>query len=365
MNVQNLYNLLKKHANCSLFTFDIIDANRELINCRVNKSYLICLFASQGNETIVSQLIKAGANLEKRSGGGSTALGIALQKNMPDMALILINASADIKSVYNNWSARELTHMIEDIDKRKEIETKISERKKADAKVAAITGERLWNMLTCHRNDREMIKDLLAVYKNILDDRYENYTLLIMAAINGYLIIAEELIEAGVDLNKTTEFHNGNTALLLSIYCNHPEIAIALISAGADVSIKNHWSDSAETILHQILNLTQRQKIKELIDSMTLPNLIDSEESEEPEDSEESDSEASDNEYLETSEESEESEEEPEQTNDIQPGLITNIVPLTVKPTSNDQVPINANLLRFLIENSISFQFANNKITII
>jgi len=62
-------------------------------------------------------------------------------------------------------------------------------------------------------------------------------------AINsGNLAKVERLIESGVDLNFGAP-SNGQTPLILSVLSQHVEIAAALISAGADVSVaeKTSW----------------------------------------------------------------------------------------------------------------------------
>lgn len=68
-----------------------------------------------------------------------------------------------------------------------------------------------------------------------LFDQEESHTALMIAAMKNYIEIAQELINAGANLNQ--QDRKGNTALSLALQHNNQEIAQKLINAGADQQI--------------------------------------------------------------------------------------------------------------------------------
>jgi ankyrin repeat protein len=127
--------------------------------------------------------------------------------------------------------------------------------------------DQLYKILLKNRDNRELISDLLKVNKPILNDKLPNGSLNIIAhsSMLGYKIIVEELIKAGVDINKT--YSSKTTALYYAVIQNNPEIAELLLNNNADISIKDNNDKTAFDYIYNIHDKTKRENIKKLFES--------------------------------------------------------------------------------------------------
>lgn len=83
------------------------------------------------------------------------------------------------------------------------------------------------------------------------------------AVMSGNLEAVKQHIEAGTDLNEQEPF-SGSTPLITAATFNKPEIAQALIDAGADLSIKNN---DGSTALHTAAFFCRVEIVQMLIDA--------------------------------------------------------------------------------------------------
>ena len=86
------------------------------------------------------------------------------------------------------------------------------------------------------RGDGEIVRDLLArgVDPNARDRHGQ--TGLMLAAHGGQLATVHLLIDYGANLNVTAKY--GLSATMLAVVAGHPEIALALARAGADLTLR-------------------------------------------------------------------------------------------------------------------------------
>ncbi|MEM9674154.1 MAG: ankyrin repeat domain-containing protein [Cyclobacteriaceae bacterium] len=83
------------------------------------------------------------------------------------------------------------------------------------------------------------------------------------AVISGNLEVVKQHIAAGIDLNEKEQF-SGSTPLISAATFNKPEIAQALIDAGADLSVKNN---DGSTALHSAAFFGRVEIVQMLIDA--------------------------------------------------------------------------------------------------
>jgi ankyrin repeat protein len=131
-------------------------------------------------------------------------------------------------------------------------------------KTCHIPNDKLLSLLKSHHNNRYLIKTFLKVYKENLNNPVAESYIIVEAARYGYQIIVEELIQIGVDLNKTND--NGMTALMFTIILDYPMIAEILINASADISIKHPSGESLLSLTKNITDGISRRRVQLLLE---------------------------------------------------------------------------------------------------
>ena len=123
-------------------------------------------------------------------------------------------------------------------------------------------------MFASYIGNEKIVDMLLGAGAKIDEQDVHGITALIVASAFGHLLTVKKLIAKGANLNNTmvTEFTidkqtfpKGSTALMLAINENHTDIAIELIKAGADVSIKDGNNKTA-------LDIAKSKKNQAIID---------------------------------------------------------------------------------------------------
>lgn len=246
-------------------------------------TYTALLLACQeGNTEIVEELIKAGANLNVVGVNGFTPILWASHEGYSDIVKKLIQANVDLDvqdnlgdSVLIIESRRENIEIVRDLILRG-----------ADLNVQDENGQTAL-MFSSAEGCLEIVKELIKAGAELnLQDYVFESTALIHASKNGRLEVVKELINAGADVDIQDE--DGQTALVLTFlsikslfmfrplksdlfsldslkmflidsidYCNNStnkwlydlrenlQIALELINAGANITIKDFQNNSA------------------------------------------------------------------------------------------------------------------------
>jgi ankyrin repeat protein len=159
---------------------------------------------NHGNVNIVSELLKAGADVNLRddaSPEGFTPLICAVIGNYVDIVYLLLANGADV-NLATHHEVTPLQH-------------------------------------ACRIGNPEIVKLLLKAGADVNHPGYEKFdgSPLTTAAAYGYKEIVSILLEAGADPNMTDQ--KGQTALVAAAKNNNIEIVRVLLKAGADPSIKD------------------------------------------------------------------------------------------------------------------------------
>lgn len=95
------------------------------------------------------------------------------------------------------------------------------------------------------KNDTQTFLDILhnQVKNDVNIVNSKGDPLIVAASTLGNLEAVQQLILAGADVNKVNAF-NRDTALLRSLYGEHPEITRLLVYSGADINAKNNYNHS-------------------------------------------------------------------------------------------------------------------------
>jgi len=120
----------------------------------------------------------------------------------------------------------------------------------------------LWQALTVDSITKDIMEVLLDTYPDLLNNRLSNSERLLGRAIlKGHATLSSVLIKhPKVDINLCSD---NNTPLTLSVKSNEPDLAIALLNAGAIIK----RDCVTYNFLEEIKDETQRNKVKSLLES--------------------------------------------------------------------------------------------------
>jgi ankyrin repeat protein len=195
--------------------------------------------------TILTMLLAAGADVERRDEAGNTALIIASSTGSIDMVLALLAGGASVESTDDRgWTAltaaRQKNHLrIEQIlleHKALDPLTSSARRRTGEFDLAATAeGEAGWTplMYAAWRGDVDAVRRILRKPQNVDEADLDGHTALSRAAWRGQVDIVNVLLAAGADPN--TRQNNGFTPLLWATQNGHIETIRSLVGAHASL----------------------------------------------------------------------------------------------------------------------------------
>jgi uncharacterized protein len=205
----------------------------------------LAVAAKAGRKEFVAQLAHRGADLNSKNVEGATPLLLAAQAGRKEVALQLIDAGADV----NLADLRGETPLIVSAYNR---DATVAERllaRKADPKPADATGKPAI-VYAAAKGAKRIVQMLLDAGVDVNATYDANLTVLMWAA--GHADNAPEaeglstvslLIERGARVNERDD--RGRTPLMIAVGQNHVDIARALMTAGADASLRDNAGKSA------------------------------------------------------------------------------------------------------------------------
>ncbi len=182
-----------------------------------------------GKNTLVKYFIEQGSDINSKHAFGQTALFYAVLQGKMELIELLINNGADVN--------------IADKDGFTPLTTAI-----------------------CRKNDI-LVKYLLKNCPDFSTSNSSKYTplmFLIESKSPNTCEIARLLIEKKLDLDVQKE-KNGNTALMLAVSINNPELVKLLLENGAKTDIKNKFNETA-------MDIARKDKSGEIIKLLNLGN---------------------------------------------------------------------------------------------
>ncbi len=171
---------------------------------------------------IINLMLEKGADINATRNGYSPLMQFAIDGNNEMITLLLKLGANKNNMTYEGKTAYDLANKQLDPELLKQLKPESVEEVNSNLRRAARTGN-----LTEVRKLLQM-KDSIQI-----DAETWGHTALCFAAENGHLDIVKLLIEKNADINKRS---NGETPLMLAIRENHMDVAKELISKGADVN---------------------------------------------------------------------------------------------------------------------------------
>ncbi len=214
-------------------------------------STLLHAAANGGSTAILAQLLEPLASrLNARQRNGETPLIIALQRNNTEAVRLLLAAGAN--PYLRDSKRRELTELARSasaralvIEAMKNVQSELPQKLAYHAAVEpasappvhprqAQTELSLYEAI--RKEDEQAARAALAAGENPNDDvsRYDDWTLLHMAAERGLANIVSAMLEAGADPNVVSEEYYRETPLHSAAYNGDAATVRALLAAGAN-----------------------------------------------------------------------------------------------------------------------------------
>jgi uncharacterized protein len=185
--------------------------------------------AEQRNRTLVSTLLRAGADVNATQVDGTTALHWAVYNDDAEIAALLLKSGAKV-NVTNRYGVPPLSlacangnaHLV-----------KLLLDAGANANASRPGGETVL-MTAARTGNLEAVKALLARGANVNAQERRNQTALMWAASEGHAAVVRALIEAGADIRATLA--SGFTPLFFAVREGQIDAARALLEGGANVN---------------------------------------------------------------------------------------------------------------------------------
>lgn len=209
---------------------------------------------------IINRLIELQADLNHQDNAGNTALMVATTKNNKSIVRALIDAKADLNKQDNNGYTALIIAVLNNFQN---LALKLI-KAGADLNKQNNAGETPL-MLATIKNNELLVSALIAAKADVNKQDKNGYTALIFAAYNNFDNIALKLIETGADVN--TQNNKGETPLMWATYKNNESIVSALIAAGANPYLAN---SNNRTALQFGLDTGTRQVIQAIFSSHLL-----------------------------------------------------------------------------------------------
>ncbi|XP_056001108.1 uncharacterized protein LOC130048432 isoform X2 [Ostrea edulis] len=174
-----------------------------------------------GHESIVKELLKAGADVNIQNIDGDTPLIAACRRGHFSIVEDLVNAGADVNLKGRRWITREIADFRHFI-----IVEKLQYIYGNTPLIAACKGG--------HVN---IVEKMVKAGADCNLESRQTHTPLIAACEKGHLNIVEELVNAGADVN--LQSRQGHTPLIAACEIGHLSIVEELVKAGADGNLES------------------------------------------------------------------------------------------------------------------------------
>ena len=217
--------------------------------------------AESGHTKVVSTLVEAGADVDVQTEAGWTPLMVAAQKNLENVAEVLltkadvnktdiagrtalhlarnanianklIEAGADLNIQMDSGWMDGWTPLMFMIDRGLESVAVIAINQNADVTKKLKDGRTTLH-LAAYNENINLVNRLITAGAEVDAQTEDGWTTLMIAAQKGLEDIVEALIKASMDVNK--ELADGRTALYLAACEGHDDVVKALLEAGAEV----------------------------------------------------------------------------------------------------------------------------------
>ncbi|KAL4221756.1 hypothetical protein ACF0H5_020011 [Mactra antiquata] len=120
------------------------------------------------------------------------------------------------------------------------------------------------------KNDINLVARILNDKPDLIDQKHEGLTALILSSHEGHVQIVQLLLKAGANTNVTEA--KGNNALMAALMKKHEIIAVLIINAGVNIDAKNMFD---RTALHYAATNGCLTILKMLLDRVADPNTQD------------------------------------------------------------------------------------------
>jgi ankyrin repeat protein len=180
--------------------------------------------ALRGDTAVIRLLLKAGADPESANAEGETALMIVARTGNVEAAKLLLKAGADVHA-REKWGGQTALIWAAAQNQPEMIRLLVSKGAEVDARSAV----RDWpRRMTAEERPKDMNRGGMSA--------------LLFAARDGHIEAVRALIEAGAALDFTDP--DGSTALMLALMNGHWDTAQLLIEAGADIHLWDWWGQT-------------------------------------------------------------------------------------------------------------------------
>jgi ankyrin repeat protein len=188
------------------------------------------LAAKHGHAAVVSALLTAGAEVDKTTVTGETALMIAAHEGSSAAVSVLLTAGAEVDKA----RADGVTTALRFATQRGHAAV-VSLLLTAGA--AVDKGQSTALMIAAHEGHAGTVSALLTAGAEVDKTMANGQTALMIAAKNGHAAVVSLLLTAGAEVDKA-KAAGGWTALLLAARYGHLEVMRTLLAAGATDSVR-------------------------------------------------------------------------------------------------------------------------------